>query len=49
MSQFQSDKSNKLLIIDDLMSRFKNLVDVFYKGCYHWNMTLRFILLNICF
>ena len=49
MTKFQSDKSHKLLIIDDLMSESKNLVDIFTKGCHHWNMTIIFILQDIFF
>ena len=43
MKNFQTDKSHKLLIIDDMMSESKNLVDIFTKGCHHWNMTIIFI------
>ena len=49
MKQFQSDKQHKLLIIDDMMSESKNLVDLFTKGCHHWNMTIIFILQDIFF
>ena len=47
MKKFQNDKTHKLLIIDDLMSESKNLVDIFTKGCHHWNMTIIFILQDI--
>lgn len=49
MNMFQNDKSHKLLIIDDMMSESKNLVDIFTKGCHHWNMTIIFILQDIFF
>ena len=49
MKTFQVDKSHKILIIDDLMSESKNLVDIFTKGCHHWNMTIIFILQDIFF
>ena len=49
MQTFKSDKTHKLLIIDDLMSESKNLVDIFTKGCHHWNMTIIFILQDIFF
>ena len=49
MKLFQKDKSHKLLIIDDMMSESKNLVDIFSKGSHHWNMTIIFILQDIFF
>ena len=49
MKTFQSDKAHKILIIDDMMSESKNLVDIFTKGCHHWNLTIIFILQDIFF
>ena len=49
MEIFKNNKEHKLLIIDDLMSESKHFVDIFTKGCHHWNMTIIFILQDIFF